>query len=136
MSRHQGRTRRRAGRVNVEIRQADALLVELVEIRRLDNRVAVAAQIAVALVVGYHQNNVRPLSLRPRRLAHPGTARQYRQRPRRSRRRADRFQKLSSCLLAHIHTSCYSTFEKWHIVSFTELPTTNYELRTILCRPY
>ncbi|MBA7668770.1 hypothetical protein ES703_76885 [subsurface metagenome] len=73
MSRHQGRTSRRAGRVNVEIRQADALPVEPVEIRRLDNRIAVTAQIAVALVVGYHQHDVWLLSLRP-----TGTARQYR----------------------------------------------------------
>jgi hypothetical protein len=38
----------------VEIRQADALLVEPVKIRRLEDLVAVASQVAVALIIGQY----------------------------------------------------------------------------------
>ena len=57
---HQGRPRGRADRADVERRDLDALPGELVEVRRLDDGVAVNAQVAVALVVGHHQNNVWP----------------------------------------------------------------------------
>ena len=56
---HQRGPRRRAGRAHVEIRQADALAMQRVDVRRAEDRIAVAAQVAVALVVGDHQNDVR-----------------------------------------------------------------------------
>ena len=45
----------------MEVGEADALLVQPVEVRRLDDRVAVAGEIAVALVVGHDQDDVGTL---------------------------------------------------------------------------
>ena len=42
----------------MEVRQPNTLGVELVEMRRLDDRVAMAGEIAVALVVGHHEDDV------------------------------------------------------------------------------
>jgi len=54
---HQGRPRGRAGRVDVVVRQPNALGVESVHDRRLDLCVAVAGQIAVALIVGHDEDH-------------------------------------------------------------------------------
>ena len=57
-ARHQRTTAGRAGGVDVEVGEPNALAVELVHVGRLDHRVSVSGQVAVALVVGNHQDNV------------------------------------------------------------------------------
>ena len=61
---HDGRARGRTGRIDVEVGQADALLVEFVEVWRPEQRVAVTGQIAVALVVGEDEDHVGALGAR------------------------------------------------------------------------
>ena len=58
------RPRRSAGGSDVKVREADALVVEPVQVGRLQPGVAVGAQIAVALVVGDDQDDVQWLSRR------------------------------------------------------------------------
>ena len=50
--------RRRAHRRDVEVGEPDALVVQPVEVRRLQHRIAVAGQLAVALVVGDDDEDV------------------------------------------------------------------------------
>ena len=50
---------RRAGRADVEVGEANAFVMQPVEVGRLEDRVAVAGQIAVALVVGEDEDDVR-----------------------------------------------------------------------------
>ena len=57
---HQGGAGRGAQRRDVEIGRANALGVEIVQMHCLEHRVAVARQIAVALVVGEDQDHVGP----------------------------------------------------------------------------
>src|SRR5262249_5206719 len=58
--RHQGRPRRRTGGADVEVRETDALSVQAIEVRRLQDGIAVARQVAVALVIGEKKDNVGP----------------------------------------------------------------------------
>ncbi len=44
----------------MEIGQPNAVAIELVEMGRLQDRIAVATKIAVALIVGYHNHHVGP----------------------------------------------------------------------------
>ena len=55
---HQGRSGRGTGRADVKIGEADAARVQLVDVRRLQDRIAVAGEIAVALVIGDDENDV------------------------------------------------------------------------------
>ncbi|OPZ09032.1 MAG: hypothetical protein BWZ10_02596 [candidate division BRC1 bacterium ADurb.BinA364] len=55
---HQRRACRRARRIDMEIGQPKTLAVQAVQIRSADHGVAVAAQVAVALVVGHHQHDI------------------------------------------------------------------------------
>ncbi len=59
-ARQQRRASRRALWRDVEIRQPDTFAVELVEIRRLDPPVAVACQVAVALIIGHDEDDIGP----------------------------------------------------------------------------
>jgi hypothetical protein len=61
---HQAGARRGADGRDVEVLHAHALLGELVDIRRPDDRVAVDAKIAVALIVGDDDNDIGFLPLR------------------------------------------------------------------------
>ena len=58
-ARHQRRARRRARRADVEIREAHGLRVKAINVRRFDERVAVTGEIAVALIIGHHEHDVR-----------------------------------------------------------------------------
>ena len=60
---HERRTRRRTGRARVKLSQPHALLVEPIEVRRADHRIAMGLDVAVALIVGHHVNDVWPFSL-------------------------------------------------------------------------
>ena len=60
---HQRGSRRRTGRAHVEICQPCRLGVQLVQARRPDQLVAVAAEIAVSLIVRDHHDHVRPRRL-------------------------------------------------------------------------
>ena len=55
---HQSSTSRRASWTDMIIRQAQTLLVELIYIRSLNNGIAVASQIPVALIISDHENDV------------------------------------------------------------------------------
>lgn len=44
----------------MKIGKACAVCMELIQIRCFEEGVSMAAEIAVSLVIGYHQNNVRP----------------------------------------------------------------------------
>src|SRR5262249_54812681 len=48
---------------DVEVGKANALAVELIEVRRLQHRIAVAGQIAIALVIGEKNDDVGSLAL-------------------------------------------------------------------------
>lgn len=65
----EGRASWGASRADVEIREAHAFVMKPVEVGRLEDRVAVAGQIAVALVIRQHKDDIRPapiqLSQRP-----------------------------------------------------------------------
>ncbi len=50
----------RAGGADVKIRKPRAVFVELIEVRCLDDRIAVTGEVAVALIIGDDQNDVRP----------------------------------------------------------------------------
>ena len=56
---HELAARRRAHGRHVEIGQAEALAVQPVEVRRLEHGIAVAGEVAVALVVGQHDDHIR-----------------------------------------------------------------------------
>src|SRR5262249_54213613 len=56
----QGRSRRGAGRADMEVGEAHALVVQAVEVRRPEDRVTVARQVAVTLVVGQKEDDVWP----------------------------------------------------------------------------
>ena len=58
---NQRRARRRTGRRHVVVREPHAVRMQLVEMRRLEHRIAMTRQIAIALVIGDHQNHIRPL---------------------------------------------------------------------------
>ena len=45
----------------MKVCEADALIVQVVEIRCLDDRIAMGGYVAIALIVGKHENNVGPL---------------------------------------------------------------------------
>ena len=55
---HQRRARGRAERADMEIREAHGLGVEAIQIRRLEDRIPVTGQIAVALIVSHHEDDV------------------------------------------------------------------------------
>ena len=56
--RHDAAAGGRAGGAGVVVGEAQALVVQAVEIGRLDHRIAVAGDVAVPLVVGQHQDDV------------------------------------------------------------------------------
>ena len=56
----QCRPRRRTGRSHVVIREPHTVRMQLIQMRRLQDRVAMTRQIAIALVIGNHQHHVRP----------------------------------------------------------------------------
>jgi hypothetical protein len=56
---HQRRARRRAGRADVEVGEANALIVKAVEVRCLQNRITVTGQVAITLVIRQEKNNIR-----------------------------------------------------------------------------
>ena len=58
---NQRRARRRTGRRHVVVGEPHAVRMQLVEVRRLEHRIAMTRQIAIALVIGDHQNHIRPL---------------------------------------------------------------------------
>jgi len=45
----------------VVVGEPHAVRMQLVEVRRLEHRIAMTRQIAIALVIGDHQNHIRPL---------------------------------------------------------------------------
>ena len=57
----QGAARRRARRRDLEVGEPDALGAELIEVRRLEDRIPVGAQVAIALVVGQDEDDVRTI---------------------------------------------------------------------------
>jgi hypothetical protein len=61
-ARHHGRPRRCAGGTDQKPGEADARVVQLVQVRRLDPRMAVSSDRRVSLIVGDHQDDVRPRS--------------------------------------------------------------------------
>ena len=58
---NQSRARRRTGRRHVVVGEPHAVRVQLIEVRRLEHRITMTRQIAIALVIGDHQNHIRPL---------------------------------------------------------------------------
>ena len=58
VARHQTGSRGCARRAHVVVGETNALAMELVEVRCLDHGVAVAAELAVALVVGQDEDDV------------------------------------------------------------------------------
>ena len=75
-ARHELTACRRAHRRDVEVGQPDALIVEPVEVRRLEHRIAMARQVAIAVVVGQQDDDVRaPGRLRLRSPGHSGESR-------------------------------------------------------------
>ncbi len=60
-ARHQARPGRRADGMHVEVGHRPAATRHRVNVRRSDDRIAGDAQIAVALIVGDDQNDVRPV---------------------------------------------------------------------------
>ena len=63
--------RRRAGRRDVKVGEADGLAGKRIDIRRAQDRVAVHPEVAVTLIVGHHQDDIRA----PRRAAELGLGR-------------------------------------------------------------
>jgi hypothetical protein len=58
-SRHQRGPRRCAGWTHLEISEAHALAVERIEMRRLENGIPMASEVAVSLVIGEDENDIR-----------------------------------------------------------------------------
>ena len=50
----------------MKIGEANALVVELVQVRRLEDRIAVAGKVAIALVIGQHDEHIGMLRRRRR----------------------------------------------------------------------
>ncbi len=102
---HQAAARRSADRASgVVIGEAHPLGGKLIDIRRFDCLLPVAAQVAVAQIVGQNENNIGRIFYSPRRPAGSGTARQQAGRPRRSRRNTHQFYEFSPGLFAHNHS--------------------------------
>ena len=59
---HESRARRRTGRADVEVRETDPFRMKAIHVRRLQDRVAVRGDIAVPLVVGEDEHDVRLLT--------------------------------------------------------------------------
>ena len=45
----------------MELREADALAVQVIQVRRLDHRIAMDGDVAIALIVREYKDDVRPL---------------------------------------------------------------------------
>ena len=69
---HQGGSGGRAGGAYEKVGEPQALRLETVEVRRLEHRVAMRREVAVALVVGEHQHDVRTQAGQRRRLSRSG----------------------------------------------------------------
>ena len=63
---HERGPRRRAGRAHVKFSEPHALIAKPIEVGRVDDRIAVRGDVAIALVVGHHVDDVRPLRRRCR----------------------------------------------------------------------
>ena len=63
-----GRTRR----TDMEVREAHALVMQAVHVGRLEDGIAVGGNIAVALVVGQDENDVRPFAVDAIRMQRTG----------------------------------------------------------------
>src|SRR5436305_14910170 len=55
---HDRCARGRARRAGMEVRKTHALIVQAVEVRRLDQRITVARDVAIALIVGEDEDQV------------------------------------------------------------------------------
>lgn len=60
---HHGGTCRRTGRADSKIGEAGRMLIEAVNMRGLEDPVAHTGQIAHALIIGHHQNDIRTTAL-------------------------------------------------------------------------
>ena len=65
---HQRGPRRRAIAVHMEVAEPHGFMAQAIQMRRLDDRIAVAAQVAVALIVGEQDDDIG-LAWRLRRIA-------------------------------------------------------------------
>ena len=61
---HERGPRRRAGRAHVKFSEPHALIAKPIEVGRVDDRIAMRGDVAIALVVGHHVDDVRPLHRR------------------------------------------------------------------------
>jgi len=59
---HQRRAGRRTKGIHVKISQPHGFREKMVKMGRLQDRIAVTAQVAVPLIVGHQENNIRPFS--------------------------------------------------------------------------
>ena len=63
-SRHQTRSGRTAGRADLEVDESHTAFRQSIQVRRLENRIAVPSEIAVTLIIADDENNIRSRALK------------------------------------------------------------------------